>query len=469
MEVTSNFVDLYVFYPCGVGLQRAFGKWIVFCFKRQMDAVWELLHPLMDHLTQCGEALCMRASTGRPNPYAQHSDIGVIMIFTEYKKCEQTTRKIILDVGEALRKTLSATTQFSPYSRIFYKTQDQSRQGSRMTGRLQNNTLTSIRLPDDCVSQDDRSSMLWTHETQTTDTKKEAPMTLTPKNLHMMGANWDPHTNHWYAPNTQVLQKMINVATADITQSIPISKDHVSLLTMNVWGNIDTFLHPDSNVFERMQSILCQIETLQPDIICLQEVQKTNLEVLHPCLVAQGYLAVDPENRSVVTYVHSVYLRLEWSECAHDPVRIETVCVKHKATSTLICVSNVHFPSGIEHANLRLSALQQSLLHLQMPHHAWMLAGDTNLTYDQDADRVLPLHVCDAWKQAGSPMDKRATYDYQKNTNLRGSAPGERFDRVFFDNTKMTLTDFKLACTSKCKDTQKHPSDHFGVFVCVAI
>ena len=102
MQVSDNFVDTYVFYPKNVSLVSAFGKWIVFCSKTHIDTMWQKLHSVLDVLTRAGVALCMCVSTGRPNPFATHSNIGVIMIYTPVFATDEHTRKTILEVGNFL-------------------------------------------------------------------------------------------------------------------------------------------------------------------------------------------------------------------------------------------------------------------------------------------------------------------------------------------------------------------------------
>lgn len=474
MSLVNNFVDAYIFYPRRVDLEHAFGKWMLFVYKRHLDCVWEKLKVIVDSLVACGYVPCMRATTGRPNRYASDIDVGVIMIYTNQHENEVIQREHVLHVGQTLRSAFcdasgfAPPNQFSPHARFFYKTQEQSRQGSRMTGKLKNNTLTSLRLPDDCVFHNQTLSK-WTlidvSDTMTSRTslRHDAQTSLTAMQLHTMGAAWDPTTNQWFAPNEKVMHRMVTA-----TQHLKIRQEPLSIITMNVWGNVDCFLHPNAKEFlkERMQCILDQIESLQPDVLCLQETNADIITILHPHLSSQGYLAVvdATDCRSVMTYIHSVEMRLDWSEYSCDPVRVETICATQKTTSSTYLIANVHLPSGSQYTELRIAAMQQITLQLQASSHIWLLVGDTNLTFDQDIARVLPPNATDAWNAAGCPMDKRATYDYQKNSNLNSNMVGERFDRILFDPTRLTVKDFQLVCTTLCPATKHHPSDHFGIF-----
>lgn len=483
MQVSTNIVDTYVFYPSNVSLNGAFGKWVLFCFKRHIDVLWQKLHCVMDLLLQTKSVLCMRVSTGRPNPHATNVDISVIMVYTHIKSCDEQTMQQVQYVGNMLHAAFNdaigfaAPDQFSPYERMYYKTQEQSRQGSRMTGKTKGNTLTSIRLPDHCVSSEQCSFSEWIEKNKRTTTKPEF-CGMSPLQLHALGALWDPSTNHWFAPTEKVLRRMNAIVSADTGRASPPPPpppptELLTLLSINVWGNVDRIRHhtASTHIPQRMRSILTTIETIQPDVLCLQEVQDQEAAVLHPQLCAQGYLVADANRRSVVTYVHSVHIRLDWSEYSEQPVRIETLCLTHKATSLQLSIANVHLPCGKQSASLRLLALQQSVLGLQAMQKPWVLAGDTNLTFEQnvDVEQLLPHHVQDAWIAAGSPMNMRATYDYTKNTNLACVKVGERFDRAFFDCSKLKLVDFKLVCTDVVPETKVHPSDHFGLCVTFAI
>lgn len=493
MEVSTNFVDTYVFYPKNVSLVSAFGKWLVFCSKVHIDTMWAKLHSILDALVRCGSALCMCVSTARPNQFATHTNIGVIMIYTPSQSTSEHTRHSILEVANVLHAAFqdtcgfAAPDQFSPYSRIFYKTQTQSREGSRMTGKTKGNSLTSICLPDRCVAKEICNFDQWIEKKQSTQhytqhdllQQSSSCFGLNPVELHALGALWDPKTNHWFAPTDKVLQRMNNLVAADAASALPppSQKELLSVMSINIWGNVDGFQHPEirASITARMQSILATIESLQPDVLCLQEAQKDEVSILHPQLCAQGYLATDTQDRSVLTYVHSVHIRLEWSEYSERPVRLETLCLTHKATTLSFTLANVHLPSGKQTASLRLLALQQSILGLQATKNPWVLIGDTNLTFEQDSEmeHMLPPQALDAWVAAGSPMDRRATFDFTKNTNLSrtcsSSKVGARLDRAIFDCSKLTLVDFKLVCTDIVAETNTHPSDHFGLFLSFAL
>lgn len=480
IHTLSNVVDTYLFYPQHETLHGCFGKWLIFCFKQHLNELWIKLHAVVDALRAVGGIVCMKVSTSRPNPHAARSDIGVIMIYTPMHPLEEQTRQTILNVGQYLfcafhdAQGFNAPLQFSPNNRIYYKTQEQSRVGSRMTG-VMHNTLTSLILPKHCVKPSSSSSVPSNPLTLQKDPKtKMQGFTMTPLMLHNMGAVWNPDLNQWFAPNEKVAAKMHAAALQDARCAQPPSNDILSFLSINLWGNIDGFRRPEIKALDpsRMQHIASTIEIHQPDVLCLQEATLELLAILNPLLLEQGYVACSELCHQTIVYVHSVHITFH--HVYNDDLKgCQLLQLTHKTTMVDFLACNVHFASGSTAADLRVLSLQQALLRLETARQPFVLLGDTNFTFEQDphVESSLPDYVKDAWAEAGSPANHRATYDYNNNTNLqfpdaeRRSKVGARFDRAFFDSRTFTIQHFQLVCTNVMEDSKKHPSDHFGILV----
>jgi len=260
----------------------------------------------------------------------------------------------------------------------------------------------------------------------------------------------------------------------------------LSCLTINVWGKIDSFLHPNMpDEKQRMDAILDTIETHLPDLLCLQEVTSSIFVVLHTRLVQLGYATPNTDpiiEFSTLTYFHTCQFDYKhYKQCflSNDSEtktaaiqrsqHFGIVILEHKNTKRHLSFATFHLPSGVQYSKERLLFFMHYLQEIQMLCLPWILAGDTNFTFHQEEElrKHVTKNVCDAWEEIGKPMDKRSTYDPQKNTNLqnkrRSIHPGSRFDRIFFERGTMQISDFQLVCTNAICDANKHPSDHFGI------
>ena len=475
-----EWVNTYRFYPPHASLACAYGKWLVFCFKRDIDTLWQKLHPIIDVLSHTNTVLCMKVSTSQSNPHVR-SDMDVIMIYTREEQTFEQAREQILSVGQYLlcafndRQGFQAPRQFSPFARMYYKTEAQSKLGSRMSGRKQGNTLTSIRLPDWCVenvnSEHDNN---WTMMSQPKPTKQSAPIhkTLTPMELHRMGAVWEPTSDNWLAPNDKVLHTVLEFAKQQSTEK-KHSLDTFTCLSMNIWGNMDTFVNPQTQdeCSARLDEICRLIEAKQPDIVCLQEVQDSQFVYMEPLILAQGYvLATRAPDRGTCCFAHTMTINVQNVQniSPNSTLAIDLLCFMHKNTLLDCALVNVHLPATAKCASLRLLLLQHLFLTLQSTQRPWILIGDMNLTSDQEpmVDALATHPIQDAWVATGSAAETRMTFDCSKNSNLQGrKRDGCRFDRAYFDSSKLNVSAFQLTGTDVIPRTNRHPSDHFGIFV----
>lgn len=107
------------------------GKWMLFYDKSLMNEKWAEVVSLYNENKLEG-VIKMKCSTNRPNPRASESHKGVIILYCNDSHNSQK----ILKIGKNILEFLKCTSQHT----IYYKTDVQTREGTRATGSNTNNT-----------------------------------------------------------------------------------------------------------------------------------------------------------------------------------------------------------------------------------------------------------------------------------------------------------------------------------------
>ena len=278
--------------------------------------------------------------------------------------------------------------------------------------------------------------------------------------------------------------------------------EKICVVSWNINGLTD-----DKGLLPDRFSLMCkQLQTVQADLVLLQEVEDQFYPLLHQLLASLGfeacgqpptfgtlpqlpgshgaYAAIDSD--SVLPYFTMTFVRssrftlvkhtrmpFQGSRMMRD---LNIVDVRCKVTHRRIWVGNVHFESQAASGPLRCKQFAAALQALEQ-HGVGLLAGDTNLR-DKEAKTTLSQHasakrdtqIKDAWEASGKPQGAKYTWDTVANDTLDTShwkfQPRSRFDRCFLKRLD--------PCSFRLIGTHKDPhvgfiSDHFGLCIDLAL
>ena len=207
----------------------------------------------------------------------------------------------------------------------------------------------------------------------------------------------------------------------------------------------------------RLQLILLEINHLKPDIICIQEVIKSRDTIK---LFDQiGYRSLisktDRMYRELIAYRPDFKLEsAKVFEFTNSIMERELLVAKFTHPEFgILHIGTSHLESMYPYKTERLSQLNYVFKTMNSLENAFFLA-DTNLHIDQ-ALRI-PKGWSDAFNAAGQPTSEKYTYDSSCNSQIQTRskrATRKRFDRIFYNNDKQRVRNFKLI--------RNEYSDHF--------
>lgn len=292
--------------------------------------------------------------------------------------------------------------------------------------------------------------------------------------LHL-GAQFDAVTQTWVAPNKSVWDKMIvyfeQEPDATVMEWEPQVLDPSAVFTiysLNV-------RHDAENTDERMLCLFVSIQSLLPDLVCLQEVTVQALDVLRPLMQTLDYVTfsnVFGKMFGECLFVRTHSLRAEhFDQTPLQPTstgsrEVHLARVRCRRTDRAFYCATCHLETGQKGHELRKAQLSRLLETMPRP---FVLAGDLNLSaYDTYVPPLLQTHgVVDAWVACGADFTNAHTWDARQNTQLATSnycsAPKKRFDRVLMSETGLQPLEFRLVAREQVPLLNTHISDHFGV------
>lgn len=106
------------------------GKWMLFCHKSQLNAMWDFAKTKY-RSGQLEGITSMKVSTGYGNPRASKSDDGVILFYCGPSQDE----RLIMHYGQKLLEEIPYT---SATGWVSYKSDEQTTAGTRATGQKKN-------------------------------------------------------------------------------------------------------------------------------------------------------------------------------------------------------------------------------------------------------------------------------------------------------------------------------------------
>ena len=155
-----------------------------------------------------------------------------------------------------------------------------------------------------------------------------------------------------------------------------------SALTLNVWFQ-------NYHCELRTELVVSEVRRLQPDLLCLQEVNTKLLKLLDPPLRELGY-----STQSVLHYSYGEMLW--WRVCRVTDVQLSQEpfhdSQQGRSLHLVRCVvggrplatATVHLESEAKNSSVRFAQLGRSLQQLRETGVPFLLAGDTNLNEKDD-------------------------------------------------------------------------------------
>jgi len=239
-----------------------------------------------------------------------------------------------------------------------------------------------------------------------------------------------------------------------------------TVATLNVW-------FADYYFEERCHAILALLESLQPDVITLQEVTPAFLkEVQHTPWVQASYTLSDLYGDSIDPYGLLILSRLAIHDWEFFPLpsamgrSLVTVRTELNRTSTMF--ASVHLESQTSAASARAKQLQRIFPLLATEPHV-ILTGDFNFCSTWAENSNLDPTYQDIWSELHE-TEFGFTEDTERNTMrlLYTRKPKKvRFDRILLRSERpgWRAESIQLVGTEPISTVTPHifPSDHFGL------
>lgn len=237
------------------------------------------------------------------------------------------------------------------------------------------------------------------------------------------------------------------------------------VITWNVWFN-------EWQRDLRQRALWSELEALDPDVICLQEVVSSHLDgpEIHE-LRDRGFWV---SNRRIWGYDVIVVSRLPVLDSERVPlpsVMGRELLVVHLDTNPALTVATVHLESTNEMTDFRCQQLAE--IHKWLENQAdVLLVGDMNFPAGERPEAAFLPGWTDVW-QSLRPDDPGFTVDSKLNV-MRGSMkPGQkkraRIDRVFHRGARWRPVAIERLGTKPIATDPPDPSlfisDHFGLCV----
>jgi endonuclease/exonuclease/phosphatase family metal-dependent hydrolase len=404
-----------LYFPCHI--PNAHGKWMMFVSRLNHDLLWTCVQSWIQTL-QCVHVLFAKTNTFLPNSHASSDNQGVVMIY-----CAHAPENDLLDIGRLIAQTFEYTSEIGW---LCYKTEEQSRNGSRASCASANQKQHTLKIPVPISRQ---------HQT-----------TL----------------DSYFARQQQQPQ---------FTDKQRATSQQIRTYSLNI-------LHSSASVTERMLCVLQDIERQVPDVVMLQEVTQMSYDVLHDLLMSLGFTTrsvLKPETKRFSEMLYFNTKTLEALSFEQIPLlpectmrrELHILRVQHRTSSIRLMFATAHLEQGVARKDLRERQyrwLQNILEQKQTP---WIFGGDTNMAYYQN-DVPLVDNVSDAWIELGRDDRTAGTWDPRKNTFLQKLTQQHvaqcRFDRFLFQRSSFRAKKFALSCQDVIAiNENSNASDHFAI------
>ena len=245
-----------------------------------------------------------------------------------------------------------------------------------------------------------------------------------------------------------------------------VNIDHLTIATLNVW-------FADYYFEQRCRATLSLLESLQPDVITLQEVTPAFLAEMQKTSWIQGsYSLSDIYGDSVDPYGVIILSKLPIRSWEFLPLPStmgrSLVTARAELSQKSIMVASVHLESKTQAAPTRTKQLARVFSLLDAEPNV-ILTGDFNFCSTWDENRQLDPTYQDVWSVL-HPADSGFSEDTDRNTmrlHFTGKRKQVRFDRILLrsEESGWQAESIQLTGTEPIQDATPDifPSDHFGL------
>uniref|UniRef100_A0A915DAQ5 5'-tyrosyl-DNA phosphodiesterase n=1 Tax=Ditylenchus dipsaci TaxID=166011 RepID=A0A915DAQ5_9BILA len=263
----------------------------------------------------------------------------------------------------------------------------------------------------------------------------------------------------------------VKIQTQQITQVPPKKKfrrdnEFPAELSMVSW-NVDATEAAHLNT--RFKAVLYLIAKINPEVIFLQEVTDDVMQALTQLMEPVYNMFV---SNPTFTYYCVTLVSKNIEVERHEIIEFDTsmgrkaILIEAQWQKLKLKLINSHLESMKEHSGQRSKQFEQciskldALSRVDPSNTLAIFGGDLNLRDEEVC--ALPKNIKDAWKEAGSKMQHKFSWDMLKNDNHKNYGRARcRFDRIYYSGPYVDV-DFSLQGTQRIKQIYCFPSDHFG-------
>lgn len=247
-----------------------------------------------------------------------------------------------------------------------------------------------------------------------------------------------------------------------------INKMSVTCLTWNIWFDNKAFN-------KRIRNIVEKINELRPEFIAFQEVTYKSEIIIKKYI--KNYHIIGNLSSNYDTIILSRYIPISWDRFLLKNTRMGRnilISVFHILKNDKIIPFSFltfHLESFFSKKSDILKILQlKNIFDIINCDDNIILLGDTNIIKDNITEYI-HSNFSDAFEEylkIDANISKN-TYSGSTNSNIKNKKLNSRLDRLFFNNKKLSISEYKLIGTDKTvyddeKDEYIHPSDHYGIF-----
>ncbi|GAV04419.1 hypothetical protein RvY_14698 [Ramazzottius varieornatus] len=253
-----------------------------------------------------------------------------------------------------------------------------------------------------------------------------------------------------------------------------MKRSFFKLLSWNIDG-LD-----DKNFNQRALGVVEGIKEECPDVVFLQEVVATNLEILESHLKGSySFITAPKADYFVAMMMHKSTVTMQKNMVvpfANTKMGRNILCAEVVWKGVSFCLATAHLESTKDGAKERVVQLRTcfDFIKTQEAEKMVILGGDLNLR-DPEVGLAggLPSSTVDLWQVCSARPECRWTWDCKRNTNAGRKCAGLsfmpqcRFDRLYYrpaqSLAKLKPVHFGLVGLKKAPRTQSFPSDHWGI------
>ena len=237
----------------------------------------------------------------------------------------------------------------------------------------------------------------------------------------------------------------------------------ISCLTWNIWFDV-------THLKKRIRNIMKIVNTIKPEFVAFQEVTSDSIQIIEK--YKNDYHIIGDLSYHYDTIILSLYKPILWDRFAfrHSSmgrnILISNFIIDKNSKKIHVSIVTFHLESVFTKNTIKISQFND-LFHLININENVIIMGDTNFK-NNDIEPILKDKFADSFINIGSPDEYKNTYSGSSNNNIKNKYLNSRLDRIYFNQTKFDLIDFKLIGTEQTvyiTDVYKiNPSDHFGIY-----